>query len=63
MKNNEIVVEFIGLLLSCSPEVYEKIKLVILAGERDPSMKRWYRAVFKSVDKHRTKLIAMEHSC
>lgn len=63
MKNNGIVFEFISLMLSIEPEVYEEVKIVILAVERDPHMKAWFKRVFKEVEKCRPKLITMEHGC
>ena len=63
MKNNGIVFEFISLMLSIEPEVYEGAKIVILAVERDPHMTAWFKGVFEEVEKCRPKLITMEHSC
>lgn len=63
MKNNGIVFEFISLMLSIEPEVYERTKIVILSVEHNPHMTAWYKRVFEEVEKHRPKLIAMEHSC
>lgn len=63
MKNNGIVYEFIGLMLSVEPEVYEGAKIAILAVEHNPHMTAWYKRVFEEVEKRRPKLITMEHDC
>lgn len=63
MKNNEIVFEFISLMLSVEPEVYEGAKIVILSVERKSHMIAWFKRVFEEVEKCRPKLITMEHDC
>ena len=50
MKNNEIVFEFISLMLSVEPEVYEGAKIVILSVERKPHMIAWFKRVFEEVE-------------